>query len=80
MTNLHWKTTPILQRERKELATMKSWVLKLIKKVFKDQRINDVISLKQNENGKSSAVSQQHSTDSSASAKLVVGPRRRRSL
>ena len=30
--------------------------------------------------GKSSAVSQQHSTDSSASAKLVVGQRRRRSL
>ena len=52
MTNLHWKTTPILQHEKKELATMKSWVLKLIKKVFKDQRINDVISLKQNENEK----------------------------
>ena len=30
--------------------------------------------------GKSSAVSQHHSTDSSASAKLVVGQRRRRSL
>ena len=30
--------------------------------------------------GKSSAVPQQHSTDSSASAKLVVGQRRRRSL
>ena len=31
MTNMHWKTIPILQQEWKELETRKNWVLKLNK-------------------------------------------------
>ena len=36
MTNLHWKTTLILQQERKELETRKMGCSSLVKKVFKD--------------------------------------------
>ena len=52
MTNLHWKTTPILQQKRKELVTRKVGYSSWTKKVFKDHSINDLNSLKQNEKRK----------------------------
>ena len=50
MTHLHWNTTPILQRE--EIVMRKNWYSSWMKKVLKDQWINDRISLKQNERWK----------------------------
>ena len=52
MTNLHWKITPVLQQKSIELVTRKFGHSSWIKKVLKDQRINDLISLKQNEKWK----------------------------
>ena len=50
MTNMHWKTTPPLQQERKELVTRNVGYSRWTKKVFRDHWINVLISLKQNEN------------------------------
>ena len=47
MTNLHWKITPVLQQKSIELVTRKFGYSSWIKKVLKDQRINDLISLNQ---------------------------------
>ena len=47
MTNLHWKITPTLQQEGKEIVMRKVGYSSWIKKVLKDQWINDQISLKQ---------------------------------
>ena len=54
MTNLHWKTTPKLQLERKELETRKVGYIGWKNKVFKDHWINVLILLKQNEKWKDS--------------------------
>ena len=50
MKHLHWKTTRILQREKKELETRKIGYSRWIKKVFKDLWTNVLMSFKQNEN------------------------------
>ena len=52
MTNLHWKITPTLQQEEKEIVMRKVGYSSWIKKVLKDQWINDLISWKQNEKWK----------------------------
>ena len=52
MTNLHWKITPTLQQEEKEIVMRKVGYSSWMKKVLKDQRINDLISWKQNEKWK----------------------------
>ena len=52
MKNLHWKITPILQQEGKEIVMRKGGYSSWIKKVIKDQWINDLVSLQQNEKWK----------------------------
>ena len=52
MTNLHWKNTPKLRQQRKELVTRKVGYSSWIKKVLKDHWINVLILLKQNEKWK----------------------------